>query len=156
MTKADKAAYDREYRAKNRDRLKVEKAAYFQRTYDPEKAAIERQKIMPRHIEYCRQPAYKKKKHLYDRRKDVEQYGEFAEAYVAYRELMKEIRQQEPDHQERYRQAGRKQWSPLTHEKRRIERAKERERKAGRNQQSDGIDGCQPQAGTLEHTERSA
>lgn len=35
MTKEEKASYDRAYRAKNRERLRVKKSAYFQRTYDP-------------------------------------------------------------------------------------------------------------------------
>ncbi len=56
---AEKRLYDIAYRAKNRAMLKVKKAAYFQRTYDPAKAAVERKKRMPRHVEYCRQPRYK-------------------------------------------------------------------------------------------------
>ncbi|MDE2104458.1 MAG: hypothetical protein KGL39_44900 [Patescibacteria group bacterium] len=64
--KAIKADYDKEYRRRNAKILKKKKAAYFARTYDPVHAAIERKKRMPSHVEYCRQPAYKAKKRLYD------------------------------------------------------------------------------------------
>lgn len=60
-----KAAYDRDYRKKNAVRIKADHAAYFQRTYDPVKAAIERKKKMPVHVEYCRQPIYRAYKQGY-------------------------------------------------------------------------------------------
>ncbi len=57
------------------------RAAYFQATYDPEKARIERKKTMPRHVEYCRRPEYREKKSAYDKRHHMQQkYGEFWEA----------------------------------------------------------------------------
>ena len=60
--RAEKAAYDREYRAANLATIKARKRAYFKATYDPEKARIERAANMAWHVEYCRQPAYKVKK----------------------------------------------------------------------------------------------
>ncbi len=90
--KEAKRLYDIEYRAKNGEILKAKKQDYFKRTYDPVKAAIERKKIMPRHIEYCRRPEYKVKKQKYDevyRAKKV--YGEFWEAFLLIQNLGKEV-----------------------------------------------------------------
>jgi hypothetical protein len=123
LDKKAKAEYDRKYRKKNRARLKAEKAAYFQRTYDPIKAAKERKKKMPAHAEYCRQSWYKAWKKEYDKKHRASEYGEFAEAYALLLELLKEINRQQPDREERYRQSQRFGWSPLTHEKRRQKRA---------------------------------
>lgn len=90
--KAMKADYDREYREKNRDLLKVKKSAYFQKTYDPEKAAIERKERMPYHVEYCRQPEYVKYKEAYDRKRRARiNYGEFADAFLTLQDLEREI-----------------------------------------------------------------
>jgi hypothetical protein len=87
----EKAAYDAEYRAKNRAMLKVKKSAYFQATYDPESARIERKKFAKRHAEYCRQPEYKKWKAEYDRRLRASEYGPFAEAYTVALELQRTV-----------------------------------------------------------------
>ena len=122
MTKEAKAEYDRKYRKKNRARIKARQAAYFQSTYDPVKAAKERQKKMPEHVEYCRRPEYKAWKKKYDRKRQLSKYGEFAEAYNILLLLEKEIRRQEPNREVRYAQSGRKQWSPLTYQKRREKR----------------------------------
>lgn len=119
MTKAEKAAYDREYRKRNRERIKANHAAYFQRTYDPVKAAKERKKKMPQHVEYCRQDWYKAYKRKYDRKRRAARFGAFAGAYAMLRKLQKEIKKQEPDRFERYRQSGRKQWDPITQQRRR-------------------------------------
>lgn len=86
--RAEKAAYDAEYRARNAARIKADKAEYFRRTYDPEKAAIERQARMPRHVEYCRRPEYRKWKREYDMRfRDTKNYGAFAESARLLRDL---------------------------------------------------------------------
>lgn len=119
MTKAEKAEYDRLYRAKNKERLRAQRAAYFQRTYDPEKAAIERKKKMPRHLEYCRQPKYKTYKAKYDGSRRAAMYGEYAEAYELLKILQKEVRRKQPDRFERYKESGRKQWSYQTQQRRR-------------------------------------
>lgn len=129
ISKKAKAAYDREYRRKNKAMLQAKKAAYYQRTYDPIKAAKERKKTMPRHVEYCRRPEYKKKKYAYDRKREAAKYGEYAECRDILRVLMKEIKRQEPDRFERYRQAQRFAWNPFTYVIRRENRAKERAKK---------------------------
>lgn len=90
--KALKREYDKEYRTKNKKILKVKKSAYFARTYDREKAAIERKANMARHVEYCRRPEYKKWKSEYDqvyRAKKL--YGDFWEAAIVLIELEKAI-----------------------------------------------------------------
>ena len=62
----EKRLYDMEYRARNDIALKAKKAAYHKRTYDPVEAAIKRRSRMAQHVEYCRRPAYRKKKKAYD------------------------------------------------------------------------------------------
>jgi len=87
-----KADYDRQYREVNRERLRAEKAAYFQRTYDPVKAAVERRKIMPRHVEYCRQPEYVAWKRGYDRTyRAKKDFGPFWEAALLVEDIGKEV-----------------------------------------------------------------
>ncbi|WP_151721025.1 hypothetical protein [Acinetobacter ursingii] len=91
--KLDKAEYDKQYRFKNSELLKVKKADYFQRTYDPEKASIERKKNMHKHVEYCRQPKYKAYKQKYDqcyRAKKL--YGEFWQCALVLNRLEIEVR----------------------------------------------------------------
>lgn len=74
--KKEKAEYDIKYRAERYKEIQQKKREYFQRTYDPEKARVERKKRMPKHIEYCRQPEYRKKKKVYDRQyRNVKKYG---------------------------------------------------------------------------------
>ena len=87
----EKAEYDRQYRERNRAMLKSKKAAYFQATYDPEKAAIDRAANMPRHVEYCRKPEYKAYKRKYDLQRRADEFGEFNEAYMLLSDLEKEI-----------------------------------------------------------------
>lgn len=119
ISKARKAAYDKRYRKLNRARLKAEHAAYFQRTYDPVKAAVERKKRMPKHVEYCRQPWYVAWKREYDKKRRARKFGAFADAYKVLLQLVKEVKKQMPDRFERYAQAGRQQWNPINQERRR-------------------------------------
>ena len=118
-TKAEKAAYDREYHKKNRARIKARQAAYFQRTYDPKVAAKERKKRMPQHIEYCRQPKYKAWKRKYDKQRREAKFGDFKDAHAILMKLRKEIAKQMPDRYERYAQAQRHQWNPINQVRRR-------------------------------------
>lgn len=91
--KKEKAEYDRQYRLKNKEMLKKKKAEWFQRTYDPEKARIERKKNIQRHVEYCRQPKYRAKKKLYDQKRlATKNYGEFWEASITLVALQKQCR----------------------------------------------------------------
>lgn len=87
----EKRIYDARRRVELADRLKAEKAAYHKRTYDPIKAAVERQKKMPRHVEYCRRPEYRMKKQHYDSQRRLKAVGEFAECVTLLDQLNVEI-----------------------------------------------------------------
>lgn len=119
--KAMKAAYDKKRRTEKADELKAKKKAAYA-IYGPlhrDKEREKRKQNMPRHIEYCRKPEYKKKKQKYDREVRVAEYGEYAESYELLEELVKEIKRQMPDRFERYSQAGRQQWNPINQQRRR-------------------------------------
>lgn len=90
--KLDKKQYDAAYRETNKDKIKIKKHEYFKKTYDSAKAAIERKKNMPRHVEYCRRPEYKAKKKNYDilYRAKIN-YGEFWESALIINEIEKHI-----------------------------------------------------------------
>lgn len=88
----EKAAYDKEFRTKNKELIKVKKAAEYQRNRNPEKERIKRKENMHKHVEYCRKPEYKQKKSEYDKRKRLEEYGYFSECKALLMELEKEIR----------------------------------------------------------------
>ncbi len=88
----EKRMYDAAYREKNRALLKAKKHAYFKSTYDPAKARIERKKRMPAHVEYCRQPDYRRWKREYDRQYRAKEFGPFAEAYLLAIDLNREIK----------------------------------------------------------------
>ena len=119
ISKKAKAEYDRKYRARNKKKLKAQKAAYFQRTYDPVQAAVERKKNMPRHIAYCRRPKYRAWKKRYDKQRRERAFGEFKDAHAVLLALKKEIAKQMPDRFERYAQAQRHQWNPINQRRRR-------------------------------------
>ena len=84
--------YDMRYRERNLALLKTKKAAHFQRTYDPVKAAKERKKTMARHVEYCRQPQYKAYKRGYDMEyRNKKDFGPFWESAILVRNVEKEV-----------------------------------------------------------------
>lgn len=61
-------------------------------TKNPEKYKKWRQKRMPKHIEYCRQPEYKEYKKGYDEQyRAKKDYGDYWEAAIALKNLDKEI-----------------------------------------------------------------
>jgi hypothetical protein len=92
VKKARKRDYDVLYRAKNLARIKANKAAYYQRTRDPEKERIERKKRMPNHVEYCRRPQYRQWKQGYDLKYRAKRlFGPFAEAALVLRDVEMEI-----------------------------------------------------------------
>lgn len=89
---AEKRLYDMAYRTKNRQALKAKKRAYFERTYDPRKAAVARAKRMHLHVAYCRQPRYRAWKRRYDQQYRAREYGPFADAYLLAVNLNREIK----------------------------------------------------------------
>lgn len=89
---AEKAEYDRQYRAKNLDLLKTKKRDYHQRSYDPVKAAKARKKRMHLHVEYCRRPEYRAYKQAYDKQhRAAKVYGDFADAFLTLITVEREI-----------------------------------------------------------------
>ncbi len=90
--RAEKSAYDKRYRAANLALIKAKKAAHFKKTYNPDKARIERKNRAPYHAEYCRRPEYKAWKRWYDAERRAGVYGEFASAYKNLLEVEREIR----------------------------------------------------------------
>ncbi len=99
----EKRLYDMEYRRKNRAMLKAKKAAYFQATYDPEIARVERRKREAFHAEYCRRPEYREWKREYDRRYRAEkEYGEFADCFLLIMDIRAECLSQSSDYEIRH------------------------------------------------------
>lgn len=107
---AEKAVYDREYRARNRAMLKAKKAEYFQRTYDPQTAAVQRKAVLAWHREYTKEyrsrPEWIAHKAEYDQRLRAAECGEFAECHMILVELEREIRTQQPDRYQRAKERG--------------------------------------------------
>lgn len=96
----EKRLYDAEYRKRNAAMLRAKKAAYFQQTYDPKRARIERKKRAHLHVEYCRQPEYRVWKQKYDRRYRANKfYGPFADAFLLTRDLNHEIHERMTDYE---------------------------------------------------------
>jgi len=108
--KAEKAAYDREYRTKNRALLKAKKRAYFEKTYDPEAARIKRKRGAKRHAEYIKayyaDPKNKAAKVAYDADRRAAVFGPFSDAYKVYLLLKQRVLQQLPDKYERLKATG--------------------------------------------------
>lgn len=95
----EKRLYDIQYRRKNRAMLKAKKAAYYQRTRDPEKERQRRQERMHLHVEYCRRPEYRLKKKAYDEKRRDSEYGPFAEAARLAINLNREIKERMSRHE---------------------------------------------------------
>lgn len=72
----------------------LQRMVYFQYHYsrNPDKYKAIREKIMPRHVEYCRQPEYKKWKKIYDEQyRAKKDYGDYWEAAIVLKNLDNEI-----------------------------------------------------------------
>ena len=99
--KAAKAEYDRRRRMENHDEIKRKKREYYYRNHDviSKKLASYRKENMHRHVEYCRQPEYKKYKKQYDRKYRANKfYGEYAEAFLLLQDIDGEIKSQSDDY----------------------------------------------------------
>lgn len=94
--KAEKAAYDKVRRERLGEVLRERKrSAYYANHREMlRRHAAYRVNRMPSHVEYCRRPEYKAKKHIYDLQRNSAEYGEFAEAHRLLVDLEKEIRSQ--------------------------------------------------------------
>jgi hypothetical protein len=92
--KAEKAAYDREYRERIGDKLAAKKRAWYEANRPQVLAQMTeyRKTRMPQHVEYCRRPEYRALKHEYDRKRNEAKYQEWADAWRLLLDLEKEIR----------------------------------------------------------------
>lgn len=105
--KAEKAAYDRHYREKNRDARAAQKAAYHKRTYDPAKQRAYNQSRMSLHVEYCRRPEYRAAKKTYDRQYRARKfYGDFADCFLLVMDIREECLSQQSDYEIRLAKGG--------------------------------------------------
>lgn len=114
---AEKAAYDREYRARDPEETKRKSHESYRRNFDPEKAKIHRARAKRRkgkhhHRDYCRErfekrPDLQAEKVVYDqKRKSTMRYGEYAECHALLMELEKLIRSKCPSDYERRKARG--------------------------------------------------
>lgn len=86
--KERKRLYDLEYREKNLAEIRSRKSAYYAENHDREKEREVRKLRMPYHVEYCRRPDVKAKKHVYDvTRGAKERYGEFWECFLLSQQI---------------------------------------------------------------------
>lgn len=92
LTKEQKAAYDKQYRERNREKIKLKKQQAFQKDYkaNPEKYRLIRQKKMAAHIEYCRKPEYRLYKKAYDRKLRFGEYDECQSIITQIEAIVKE------------------------------------------------------------------
>ena len=105
--RADKAAYDAEYRAKNRWSLKVKKAAYYAANFDREKEREYRKRTMPRHVEYRRRPEYRVKKKAHDRvHRSKKFYGPLWEAFLLTQDIRNAVLERATDYDIRLSKGG--------------------------------------------------
>jgi hypothetical protein len=118
--RTEKAAYDAQRRLDLADELKASKREYHKRTYDPVKAAAERKKRLPQHIEYCRRPEYRAWKRGYDRQYRAEkEYGEFSECFLLTQDIRAECLRQMSDYEIRMAKGtfGKSQQRKRSHER---------------------------------------
>lgn len=89
--KEAKRLYDINYRATS-PTLKARKAAYYQRTRDPEKERKRRKARMHLHVKYCQQPQYRAWKKKYDRKyRCQKEFGSFWESASILLDIENEI-----------------------------------------------------------------
>lgn len=91
--KAEKSQYDKEYRAKNVAVIDKKKKDYYEANKPAilEKMKDYRKKIMPRHVEYCRQPKYREYKKHYDKQyRAKKMFGELWESAIILTDLERE------------------------------------------------------------------
>jgi len=93
--RAAKAAYDAKRRnGPKREALLAKKREYYYANHERISAALAEYRAahMDRHIEYCRQPEYRAKKSVYDRKRRAEiQFGEFSEAALVLADIEREV-----------------------------------------------------------------
>lgn len=93
--RAAKAAYDAKRRnGPKRDQILAEKREHYYANHERISAQLAEYRAahMDRHVEYCRQPEYRAKKSVYDRRRRAEiDFGDFSEAALLLADVEREI-----------------------------------------------------------------
>lgn len=90
--KEAKRLYDIEYRAKNKELLKVKKEIYYQTPAGRDTQKRNRDKMKEYHRKYIQTPEYKSWKREYDRKYlGKKEYGEFWESYILINDLDREV-----------------------------------------------------------------
>lgn len=93
--RAAKSAYDAKRRnGPKREEILAKKREHYYSNHERINAALAeyRKSHMDRHVEYCRQPEYRAKKSVYDRRRRATMnFGEFAEAAFLLDDIEREI-----------------------------------------------------------------
>ncbi|MCK5608262.1 hypothetical protein KAR91_40650 [Candidatus Pacearchaeota archaeon] len=103
--KEEKRLYDIEYRRKNKEKLAEKKRIYNSTARAKLLAKKRRQKPERKqyHNEYCRQPEYRKYKHLYDVAIGaMKKYGEYWEAAVILIQIERKIKKLIPKKERAY------------------------------------------------------
>jgi len=105
--KEAKRLYDIEYRRKNKELLKIKKAAHYREKVEyyrkKEKERRSKPENIKAHNEYCRMPEYVKSKRLYDVvYRSMKEYGEFWESAVLVNQIEKEVRNMVPKNERLY------------------------------------------------------
>lgn len=100
-----KAAYDKDYRERDRGNRRAKKAEYHRRTYDPDKARAIRdanaEAIRQYKADWYADPSNRERKRQYDEARRASEYADFAEAWRLVLELEREVRRLTPDRYER-------------------------------------------------------
>ena len=102
--KLAKQEYDKKRRQMLGDTLRKKKRDAYYANHDAYKAkhAVYRKKRMPKHVEYCRQPWYRKYKQKYDQKYRAEKfYGDFSEAFLTLLNMESELDKQASPHERR-------------------------------------------------------
>lgn len=97
----EKRLYDIEYRVRNEAELKSARAAYYQRTKNPEREAAYRKANMARHVAYCQRPEYRAWKAEYDLQLRAKEYGPFAGVWLLLRDIDREVNSRASDYEVR-------------------------------------------------------
>lgn len=103
--KEEKLLYDVEYREKNIVSITAKKAANFQKTYDPDKARIQRAKIKKnkpqieaKRREYMASPEYTARKKAYDQEfRAKKKYGDYWECGILAIQINNEVKSRASD-----------------------------------------------------------
>ena len=107
QSKEEKRLYDIEYRRKNKKLIAEKKQIYCETVAGRVCQKKSREKRKGNHLEYCRQPEYRKYKSKFDKvYLAKKKYGEFWECMLIVNEIHKKILKLVPDKYDRCKMRG--------------------------------------------------